>query len=116
MVDVMVGDFAPGSKSVTLWTRSNDPDGTVTSVSFYRESNGTAGLQTGSGGDLLLGTDTVGSDGWTNIAATTSQCATGMPPLVAARRDDCNGGSRGGDKFGGVFCRECHPDADVAGA
>src|SRR6185369_9769454 len=30
----------------------------VKSVSFYRESNATPGLQTGAGGDTLLGTDT----------------------------------------------------------
>ena len=33
-----------------------DPVGTVQSVSFYRESNGTSGLQTGTGGDALVGT------------------------------------------------------------
>lgn len=34
-----------------------DGDGTVTSVRFYRESNGAAGLQVGAGGDTLVGED-----------------------------------------------------------
>jgi hypothetical protein len=41
-------------------TGVTDPDGTVTSVAFYRESNGVPGLQVvagGTGGDRLLGTD-----------------------------------------------------------
>ncbi|MGF1578880.1 MAG: C1 family peptidase, partial [Gemmataceae bacterium] len=42
----------------------SDPDGTVTSVGFYRESNSLAGLQIGVGGDTLLATDTSGIGGW----------------------------------------------------
>ena len=41
----------------------SDPDSTVKNVAFYLESNGTAGLQTGSGGDTLVGTATTGSSG-----------------------------------------------------
>jgi subtilisin family serine protease len=35
-----------------------DPDGTVANVKFFRETNGIPGLQTGTGGDLRLTTDT----------------------------------------------------------
>ncbi len=66
-----------------------DPDGTVASVSFYRETNGTSGLQTGSGGDTLLGTDSNGTDGWT-IASSTAGLA-GSFAYYAQARD--NGGS-----------------------
>jgi hypothetical protein len=43
---------------------ATDTDGEVASVAFYRESNGTAGLQTGEGGDELLGTDSDSEGGW----------------------------------------------------
>jgi hypothetical protein len=41
-----------------------DPDGNLTGVRFYRESNGVLGLQTGAGGDALLLTDSVAQDGF----------------------------------------------------
>ncbi len=48
-----------------------DPDGDgVLSVTFYRESNGTSGLQTGSGGDTLLAADMQGAAGWSVTVAT----------------------------------------------
>jgi len=40
----------------------SDADGTVTKMEFYRDANGDGVLQPGS--DVLLGTDTDGSDGW----------------------------------------------------
>jgi hypothetical protein len=44
--------------------------GSVAAVHFYRESNGKAGLQTGAGGDLVVGTDTSATGGWSTSAAT----------------------------------------------
>ena len=41
-----------------------DVDGLVQKVSFYVESNSLLGLQTGNGGDLLVGVDSLGTDGW----------------------------------------------------
>jgi ELWxxDGT repeat protein len=41
-----------------------DRDGSVTRVTFYRESNGTPGLQIGTEGDLQLGIDLDPLDGW----------------------------------------------------
>jgi hypothetical protein len=61
---------APGA-NVTLAATVTDPDAAVSSVGFYRETNGTAGLQTGAGGDTLLGTDTNGADGWSLSTSTT---------------------------------------------
>jgi parallel beta-helix repeat protein len=54
---------------------ATDLDGTVQSVSFYRESNGLVGLQTGAGGDTILGTDTSAVSGWSIGTLTT-----GLPP------------------------------------
>ena len=55
----------PGSGSVTLTANGvNDPDGTIRSVTFYREINGIAGLQTGAGGDRRVMIDSDGSDGY----------------------------------------------------
>jgi hypothetical protein len=47
-----------------------DVGGAVVRVDFYRESNGTAGLQTGSGGDTLVGSDSNAADGWSASAST----------------------------------------------
>jgi hypothetical protein len=45
--------------SITLTASSvNDTGGMVTSISFYEETNGIPGLQTGAGGDTLISTDT----------------------------------------------------------
>jgi len=42
-----------------------DPDDPIARVEFYRESNFQPGLQTGAGGDFVLGSDAVFSGGWT---------------------------------------------------
>ena len=56
--------------NVTL-TANNplDIDGAIASVSFYRESNGSSGLQAGAGGDTLLGTDASSAGGYTLVAS-----------------------------------------------
>jgi hypothetical protein len=58
--------IAPGGTLTLTAVGVTDPDGAadVASVSFYRESNGTPGLQTGAGGDALLATDGIGADGY----------------------------------------------------
>ncbi|HEY2588261.1 MAG TPA: glycoside hydrolase family 25 protein, partial [Tepidisphaeraceae bacterium] len=62
---------ATAGNNVTLTANVADPDSTVSSVLFYRESDGTAGLQSGRGGDALLGYGTSnGSGGWTISTAT----------------------------------------------
>jgi hypothetical protein len=48
-----------------------DPGGSAVRVDFYRESNGTIGLQTGTGGDTLVGTDGIAADGWSADVLTT---------------------------------------------
>src|SRR5687767_15844399 len=53
---------APGS-TLTLTASGVTDDGTVTSVSFYRETNNVAGLQVGFQGDTLVGTDTTPGPG-----------------------------------------------------
>ena len=74
--------------SVTL-TANNvvDVDGGIASVSFYRESNGTAGLQAGAGGDVLVGTDASGAGGY-SVAASTAGLPDGTYVYYAVATDD----------------------------
>ena len=65
----------------------SDPDGTVAGVAFYRESNTTPGLQTGAGGDALLGTDADGSNGYT-LAVDTAGLPAGTYTYYAQATDD----------------------------
>ena len=59
--------------SISLTATTNDVNGTVSSVSFYLESNGGAGLQIGPGGDTFLGMGiSNGSGGWTFSISTMS--------------------------------------------
>jgi hypothetical protein len=48
--------------TVTLTALGTDP--WTSRVSFYRESNNIPGLQIGSGGDVIIGSDEVAGDGW----------------------------------------------------
>lgn len=67
---------AAGS-NVTLSAMVTDPDSAISSVTFYRESNGIAGLQTGTGGDTLVGTATTSSSGsWSVPSSTTGLSGT----------------------------------------
>jgi len=60
----------------------------ISSVAFYRESNGTAGLQTtGSNPDKLVGTATTGSDGSWSITISTSGLAAGTHTFYAVATD-----------------------------
>ena len=52
-----------------------DVDGGIAAVNFYRESNGRSGLQTGSGGDALVGTDTSSAGGYALTVLTTGLAA-----------------------------------------
>ena len=52
---------------------SCETGGTVASVKFYRESNGTGGLQTGT--DTLVGSGTQSGSTWSLIASTTGLAA-----------------------------------------
>jgi hypothetical protein len=63
----------------------SDPDGTVASVSYYLESNGVSGLQTGTGGDTLLATLTARP--YTTTINTLSQ-ATGTYTVYAQAVDN----------------------------
>jgi hypothetical protein len=64
-----------GSSLTLTATGATDSDGTVAKVSFYRESNATSGLQAGTGGDTLIGTDATSSDGFKTTFATTGLAA-----------------------------------------
>jgi len=79
----------PGTK-LTLTAQVTDPDGAVTKVSFYRDSNGIAGLQLGSGGDTFVGTDADKAGGF-SVTLNTAGLATGSYTYYALATD--NGGA-----------------------
>jgi len=66
-----------------------DLAGTVTSVAFYRESNGIAGLQTGKGGDTFVGTSVQsdGRGGW-SVTISTAGLPSGTYTYYAQATDD----------------------------
>ena len=63
--------------------------GTIASVVFYRESNGVSGLQTGTGGDLLLGTGTNSGSNW-SLSTSTSGLTAGTYTYFALATDGKN--------------------------
>jgi subtilase family serine protease len=76
----VLGSFAVNPTSVVTGSTITltasgvtETNGTITSVKFYRESNGTSGLQTGS--DVLIGTGTQSGTTWTLSSATTGLAA-----------------------------------------
>ena len=81
-------DPVAAGSPLTLTANNVTDDGIVTSVSFYRESNGVAGLQVGFEGDTLVGTDTDGSDGWSAGISTTG--LGGTYTYWAQATDDAN--------------------------
>lgn len=62
----------------------------TTNVKFWRETNGVAGLQTGAGGDLLLATDSKGSDGY-SASFSTASLVTNTTYTYYAQGFDANG-------------------------
>jgi parallel beta-helix repeat protein len=61
------------NSTLVLTAEASDADGSVSKVEFYRESNGTAGLQIGS--DTLVGTDPAASGGWLAIISSVGLAA-----------------------------------------
>ncbi|HEX8912691.1 MAG TPA: SdrD B-like domain-containing protein [Humisphaera sp.] len=68
-------------------TGVGDADGAVAFVAFFRESNGTPGLQVGAGGDEAVGTDVSSAGGWT-ISAPTAGLAAGRYQFYAGAQDN----------------------------
>jgi hypothetical protein len=60
----------PGTNIMLTAGSGADPDSSLSSVSFYLESNGIPGLQVGAGGDTLISTVS-GASGWTTSFSTT---------------------------------------------
>jgi endonuclease/exonuclease/phosphatase family metal-dependent hydrolase len=88
-----IGSFVANPSSVavgtpTTLTASNVTEtggtGTITGVNFYRESNGTSGLQVGS--DTLVGAGTANGTTWT-ISASTTGLAAGTYTFYAVATD-----------------------------
>jgi hypothetical protein len=88
-------DPAPvGGVFVLTAGQTSDATG-ITSIGFFRESNGLVGLQTGTGGDAHVGTDTDSGDGW-SISASTSGLMLGTYTYYALATDFAgNPGSTG---------------------
>ena len=80
-------DPAPVGATFTLTAAASDSDGSVAKVGFYRETNGVAGLQTGSGGDLLVFTDSDQTGGFT-AKVSTSGLAAGAYTYYALATDN----------------------------
>ena len=92
-----IGSFAIGPSTVTVGgsstlTASNvtDVGGTITGVSFYRESNGTSGLQIGS--DTLVGSGVQNGTTWT-LASDSPGLAAGTYTYYAVATDSNSLGS-----------------------
>lgn len=85
---------SPAGTSITL-TASNlsspDVGGAITGVSFYRESNGNSGLQTGSDGDLLIGSASKNASGNWTLSANTDSLFTGSYLYYAVVTDNYGG-------------------------
>ena len=79
-------DPVTASGGLTLTANASATRNAVASVSFYRESNGTSGLQIGSGGDALVGTDTAASNGW-SVSVNTAGLASGTYTYYALATD-----------------------------
>jgi hypothetical protein len=84
-----IPDPVTGGNSITLSASGvSAAEGTVTSVSFYRESNGEPGLQVGVEGDTLVGTDTTESGGFWSVSASTAGLPGGTYTYWAQATDD----------------------------
>jgi hypothetical protein len=90
-----IGSFTVNPASVTVGgtvtlTASNvtETGGTITAVNFYRESNGTAGLQIGS--DTLVGSGTQSGTTWTLGNVATSGLSAGTYTYYAVATDALN--------------------------
>ena len=85
----------PAAAGATVTLTANgvtDPDGPIEVVTFYRESNGTSGLQTGSGGDAAVGAD---SDETGGFSIQTSTSGLTGPVTYYAQATDRTTGVRG---------------------
>lgn len=79
-----------------------DPDGFVSEVRFYIESNNLPGLQTGPGGDQLAASDTNGADTW-SASFSSSLFAPGVKTAYAVAVDDLLAESSPAEVQFGVF-------------
>jgi hypothetical protein len=81
-------DPLPEGDPLTLSASNVTDDGTITSVSFYRESNGVAGLQVGLQGDTLVGTANAHIGNVWSVNVPTSGLAPGTYTYWAQATDD----------------------------
>jgi uncharacterized protein (DUF2141 family) len=87
----IVPDPAAAGSTLTLAAGgAADPDGSIAKVTFYRETNGVAGLQLGSGGDALVAADANKSGGFM-ATVSTEGLASGAYTYYALATD--NGGA-----------------------
>ena len=86
------GTVTQGLKAFISPHGVSDPDGTVASVSYYLESNGVSGLQTGAGGDTFVMTSTDAGGGYLGTIST-GGVALGAHTYYAFATDNQNANS-----------------------
>ena len=69
-------------------TGVTDPDGSVTAVSFYRETNNTPGLQIGVGGDTFVANATLSAPNTWTYSADVTTWQPGQPTIYALATDN----------------------------
>ena len=119
------GGAGPAGSTFTLTAARVGDDGSVSKVGFYRESNSVAGLQTGSGGDVLVGTDSNAAGGYAVNVGTTGLAA-GTYTYYALATDNAGATSATGtaavkatrtvQSIGGSVSGTVYRDADNDGA
>jgi hypothetical protein len=81
-------DPVASGNSLTLSASNVTDDGSVSSVSFYRESNNEPGLQFGPGGDALVGSTSTNNGGFWLINISTTGLSAGTYTYYAQATDD----------------------------
>ncbi len=84
-IGALTDTLDPVYSGVPILLTVADVLGPVTTMKFYRESNGTPGLQVGQ--DTLLGTDTSGFDGW-SLTTSPAAMAVGTYTYYAVATDN----------------------------
>lgn len=86
----VVGIVGTDSVVLTL-TGAADADGTIARVRFYRDTDGTAGLDTAT--DTLVGEDTSAAGGWSLTSASTGLTGTSATYFAVVRDNDGTDGA-----------------------
>src|SRR5205085_12057879 len=81
-------DPVAAGNSLTLAASNVTDDGTIASVSFYRESNNEPGLQVGDQGDTLVTSTSTNNGGFWSVAIPTTNLPAGTYTYYAQATDE----------------------------